>query len=195
MIHKLRTGGGGWHVGGGGWSGGGGHMMRSPQGGLSAGKGKLKVLMCLHRASDPASGHPRAQSRCWRVTPVRGVRYVSHQCTSQIGVELYPIWWTPYVRQTQKIVQLQQTAFALFGRSMGLGKGGVEHTLPRAFRRCSASPNHDDDLQPHAKKKGTRGSRYVHPVRTTTGTFSSQVRQVGLADRRRGRNPQNMNLV
>ena len=36
----------------------GGHMMRSPQGGLSAGTDSRKVVRCPHRGSDPASGHP-----------------------------------------------------------------------------------------------------------------------------------------
>ena len=39
----------------------GGHMRRSPQGGLSAGTDRRKVVMCPRRGSDPASGHPRAQ--------------------------------------------------------------------------------------------------------------------------------------
>ena len=34
----------------------GGHMMCSPQGGLSAGKGRLKFGLCPRRGSDPASG-------------------------------------------------------------------------------------------------------------------------------------------
>ena len=42
-------------------SGGGGHMMRLPQGGLSAGMERWKVVMCPCQGSEPASGHPRAQ--------------------------------------------------------------------------------------------------------------------------------------
>ena len=47
----------------GGWGGGvEENMMRSPQGGLSAGKGRLVVGMCPRQGSDPASRHPN--SRC-----------------------------------------------------------------------------------------------------------------------------------
>ena len=52
-IHTPRTQGG---------MGLGGHMMRSPQGGLSAGKDRRKVVMCPCRGSDPDDGHPRAQN-------------------------------------------------------------------------------------------------------------------------------------
>ena len=38
--------------------GGGGHMMRSPQGGLSARKDGRKVVMCPRWGSDPITGHP-----------------------------------------------------------------------------------------------------------------------------------------
>ena len=48
------------HHGGKEW---GGHTMRSPQGGLSTGKDRLKVVMWLRWGSDPASGHPGAQKR------------------------------------------------------------------------------------------------------------------------------------
>ena len=40
-------------------------MMHSPQGGLSTGTGKLKVVMCPLRVSDPAAGHPGPNSRHW----------------------------------------------------------------------------------------------------------------------------------
>ena len=57
--------------------GGGGHMMRSPQGGLSSRKGRLKVVRCPCRGSDPTIGNPRAQKPpLGRVPPppVWGVR-------------------------------------------------------------------------------------------------------------------------
>ena len=36
-------------------------MMRSPQGGLSAGMDRRKAALCPRWGSDPASGHPSAQ--------------------------------------------------------------------------------------------------------------------------------------
>ena len=43
-----------------GWAGGmGRHILRSPQGELSVGKGQMKIVMCPCQGSDPASGHPR----------------------------------------------------------------------------------------------------------------------------------------
>ena len=39
------------------WHGGWGNMMRLLQGGLRAAKGRLKVFMCPHWGSDPASEH------------------------------------------------------------------------------------------------------------------------------------------
>ena len=46
-------------------------MMRSPQGGLSRGEDKLKVVMCPPWGSDPTSGHPGAQERHWGQVPNR----------------------------------------------------------------------------------------------------------------------------
>ena len=43
-----------------GW-GMGWHMMCLPQGGLSAGKDRLKVVICPCWGSDPASGNPGVQ--------------------------------------------------------------------------------------------------------------------------------------
>ena len=39
----------------------GGHMMRSPQGAVSVGKDRLKVVMCPCQGSDPTIGHPGPQ--------------------------------------------------------------------------------------------------------------------------------------
>ena len=41
-------------------------MMRSPQGGLSAGMDRRKVVTCPRGGSEPASGHPRAQTAAAR---------------------------------------------------------------------------------------------------------------------------------
>ena len=46
-----------------GGAGVGEHMMRSPQGGLSAGNGRLKVVACPRRGSDPQVDIPGPKSR------------------------------------------------------------------------------------------------------------------------------------
>ena len=45
-------------------------MMRSPQGVLNAGKGKLKVVICP-QGSDPAMDIPGPKRRCWGGFPHR----------------------------------------------------------------------------------------------------------------------------
>ena len=47
-----------------------GNMRWSPHEGLSTGKGMSKVVMCPHKGSDTANGHPMAQQLVLvRVTP------------------------------------------------------------------------------------------------------------------------------
>ena len=76
-IHTLRI----FRGGAGGWWG---NMMRLPQGGRCAGRGK--VVMCPCRGRDPASGHPGAQKPpLGRIPqpPVWGCQWTRHRAVKQ----------------------------------------------------------------------------------------------------------------
>ena len=67
-------------------------MMCSPQGGLSMGKGRFKVVMSSCQGSGPASGNTRAQQpQLGRVTPLPHLANGKGRCPRLCGLHWHTL--------------------------------------------------------------------------------------------------------